>query len=215
MGFTQLAQNLTVEPADGPVYFSPRGHDQPTIQYLLLSAATPPQIHGFNGLICVRTPGSGAARYFFLNAEDPRGLAMLQRYLPDSTTTVAARDPWGRPWATELEQPADGRVQFPEMIAHAAQMGDGIELLGYWLSQSSLQPGTRLYVRLFWRSRGQIQKDYTTFVQLLQSEAVGDRRCRSDRPVAPTGRRGQPAGRRRVSHLRLAAGRGDCGRIAA
>ena len=48
-----------------------------------------------------------------------------------------------------IEQPAGGRVQFSELQPLPRSFQDGIELMGYWLSQPTVHAGNRLYVRLF------------------------------------------------------------------
>jgi hypothetical protein len=123
--------------------------------------------------VCVRFPESGAARFIFLANEDFRGADLLQRYLPDSQARVLVTDPNGQAWATELVQPAGGRVDLPEMTAAPAPLDDSIQFLGYWLSSASPQPGERLYVRLFWRADGRPSTDYTAFVHLLAAGPDG------------------------------------------
>lgn len=170
-GFAQLAPLLAN--IRGPVYLSPRGYDHPTVRYLLLAeSAPPPDLRGFDGRVCVRIP-SGAAAYYFLSAEDFRGPGLLASYLPDAIPQTVLTDPTGQPWATTLEQPVNGRVQFPEMTPSPAEMDDGIHFLGYWLSETNLQPGARLYVRLFWQAQGTPRQNYTTFVHLLAAKADG------------------------------------------
>jgi 4-amino-4-deoxy-L-arabinose transferase-like glycosyltransferase len=173
VGFVQLAGLLADDDDARPVYLSPRGQDHPTVRYLLLADASPPDLRGFDGRVCVRLPESGAARFIFLPAEDYRGPALLQSYLPDSSVQVLVADPAGQPWATELAQPAGGRVELPELTALPASLDDGVEFLGYWLSNPNPQPGERLYVRLFWRATGQPSTDYTAFVHLVTPDPNG------------------------------------------
>jgi hypothetical protein len=164
---------LAADDAPRAIYVSPRGHDHPTVRYLLLDDATPPDLRGFDGRVCVRFPESGAARFIFLPAEDFRGPALLQSYLPDSRSQVLITDPAGQPWAAELAQPAGGRVELSEMTALPAGLDDGVEFLGYWFSNPNPQPGERLYVRLFWRAAGRPSANYTTFVHLLEAGPDG------------------------------------------
>lgn len=167
VGFGQLAGLLALDDAAHPIYLSPRGQDHPTVQYLLLADDTPPDLRGFDGRVCVRLPESGAARFIFLSGEDFRGPALLQSYLPDSRSQVLVTDAAGQPWATELVQPGDGRVELAELTALPASLDDGIEFLGYWLNNPTPQPGERLYVRLFWRVQSQPSSDYTHFIHVL------------------------------------------------
>ena len=171
VGFAQLAgwlaapQGQRATDPGGVVYISPRGFDHPSIRYLLLQDPTPPVLRGFDGRICVRIPGGIATHYLFITAEDFRGPG-IQKYLPDSTERTLVLDGTGKPWAVEVQQPANGRVQFPEMVADPARLDDGIQLMGYWLSGLTPRPGDLVYVRLFWRAAGRPHQDYTTFVHL-------------------------------------------------
>ena len=173
VGFMQLAGQLAADDAQRPVYVSPRGYDHPTVRYLLLDDATPPDVLGFDGRVCVRLPESGEARFIFLAAEDDRGPGLVQSYLPDSRARTLVTDDSGEPWATELTQPANGRVELPELTAAPASLDDGIEFLGYWLSNADPAPGERLYVRLFWHADRRPSADYTTFVHLLATGPDG------------------------------------------
>ncbi len=170
-GFAQVTEPIAADD-NGPVYFSPRGYEHPTVRYLLLGDPTPPDLRGFDGRICVRI-SPGAADYYFLSQEDFRGPALLASYLPDAVSEVVVADPAGQPWATALRQPANGRVKLPEIAQSPANLGDGIRFLGYWLSDSSPKPGDRLYVRLFWQSQKSPRRDYTTFVHLLATQPDG------------------------------------------
>lgn len=178
-GYTRLARDIAAIPgtteANAPlprVYISPRGAEHATVRYLLLDSPMHPQ--GFDGRVCLRVATDRPARYYFLTNEDYRGQGLLGSYLPDSRAQPAVLDAYGQTWARVLAQPAGGTVTFPEMIPHPQTLGDGIELLGYWLSQPQLQPGQRLYVRLFWRVRAQPGHSYTAFVHLLGRNPAGD-----------------------------------------
>ena len=176
VGFVTLGQEIKQEMhANGGAavtYLSPRGWDHPTLQSSLLGSEPPAVLHGFNGGICVRLP-TGAANYFLLAAEDERAPALLATYLPDSSLRTAVTDPYGRPWAFERSQPAGGRVSLPEMTPLPVDLGDGISLLGYWLSSPQPKPGEHLAVRLFWRARSQPSLSYTAYVHLLGTNPDG------------------------------------------
>ncbi len=171
VGFQQLAVGLANH--DGRAYITPRGSDHPTVRYTTLSSGSLPDLRGFDGRICVRVAKDIAVSYHFLTAEDARGRALLQDYLPDSSQSPNIEDTSGQLWATELIQPAGGDIEFPEMISQPVTLSDGIQFRGYWLSQPELLPGERLYTRLFWDVRQQPEGDYTTFVQLLAKTEDG------------------------------------------
>lgn len=170
-GFTALAATIADDTSGRPIYLSPRGAEQPTVRYLL--SGQDRTLRGFDGMTCVRIAGEAEARYVFLVREDTRGPGLLQSYLPDASRQTLVFDPAGQEWAVAFDQPAGGRVGLPEMIPSPLALADGVELLGYWLSDTALQPGQILYVRLFWRATATPSKDYTTFVQLLAEQPDG------------------------------------------
>jgi hypothetical protein len=55
--------------------------------------------------------------------------------------------------------------QVPNQMA--ADFADNITLAGYRFSQRRFQPGDSLTVTLYWRARGPVSREYTTFVHLL------------------------------------------------
>jgi hypothetical protein len=140
------------------------------VEYLLLQGGEDRTLLSFDGMRCVRIAGEGAARYVFLPREDSRGAGLLHSYLPDAAQQTLVVDPAGQAWAIALDQPAGGRFDLPEMTPLPVQLSDGIELLGYWLSDAALRPDNVLYVRLFWRATATPSTDYTTFAHLLTVE---------------------------------------------
>ncbi len=173
VGFQQLADILSEEMEGQRVYVSPRGSEHPTVRYLLLANGTSPDLRGFDGRICVRIPTEVAANTIFLSQEDPRGPILVSSYLPDASSAPLIEDVDGKQWADILRKQAGNMVEFPEMNAQPAVLSDGIQFLGYWLSQPMLQRGERLYVRLFWQAEQGPSQDYTTFVQLVQAIPAG------------------------------------------
>lgn len=170
LGFVALAEKLASTPADGVTYISPRGSDHPTLHYL---GGDSLRLRGFDGGICVRVPERGAARYIFLAREDARGPKLVAELLPDARVQTLITDREGQPWAIEAVQPANGRVMLEGMQPVGLAFDDGMELLGYWVSDPSFAPGSRVYVRLFWRATASPTKDYTSFVHLLAPGAEG------------------------------------------
>jgi len=161
-----LKRELAAAAPSATTYLSPSGWDHPTVRYGLLGVLPQNELLHFDGSRCVRIP-DGAARYLLRSADDPRGPRLLSTYLPDSSSHVLVVAPDGRPWAVELDQPAHGRVVFPEMTPLLTGLDDGISLIGYWLSSNQLRPGDRLYVRLFWRANHTPAREYTAFIHLL------------------------------------------------
>jgi len=64
--------------------------------------------------------------------------------------------------------PSDSRV----VIQHGqrANLGNQVELLGYSLDDTIIEPGGTIYLTLFWQARREMDISYTVFVHLLDRE---------------------------------------------
>lgn len=60
----------------------------------------------------------------------------------------------------------------PEIIAQKADFEEGIRLLGYQTGSRVLKPGQVLTVRIYWQATAPLQRDYSSFVQLLGPNGV-------------------------------------------
>ena len=173
-GPTRLAYHVRESDPAHRVYIGPgaQGLDHPTVRYILLGQPAG-RIHSFDGRTCLRIATDTPAFYYFINNDFVRGPNLLQSYLPDSTITDVVVDHTGVVWAKRIDQPRNGEIRLPEMRRYPVTLDDGVEMLGYWLSPTELQPESHLYVRLFWRASDTPQKQYTGFVHLLQSDGLG------------------------------------------
>lgn len=170
VGFLQLGALAEQYAAENmQVYISPRGEGHPTLQYARLSATGqwPSPLQGFDGRVCVRVPSEDSAAYLFILPEDFRGPDLIASYLPQSSASIVIKDGENAPWGLARMQKEHRQVQFPEMTPYPITLDDGIELLGYWLSQPDINPEDHLYVRLFWKAKRPPQKNYTAFVHLI------------------------------------------------
>lgn len=168
-GYTALAQAILHSADDMErIYAGPGVAENPTVEYLLADLDRSLYPQRFDGNLCLRVAPDLATYTYVLPQLSPRAVMLLGSYLPQSRSTVAVNDGTGEAWAIRLAQPDNGEITFQEMIGYPVALGEGIEMLGYWLSQEELRAGEPLYVRLFWRSAGSIAQSYTAFVQLLQ-----------------------------------------------
>ncbi|MFH1084166.1 MAG: glycosyltransferase family 39 protein, partial [Chloroflexota bacterium] len=71
-----------------------------------------------------------------------------------------------------LVAPAPLREPIGRITPLAATFEEGIELLGYELDQAELAPGDMLSLRVFWRPTIALDRDYSSFVQLLGPRGV-------------------------------------------
>ena len=58
------------------------------------------------------------------------------------------------------------------MRERQATFGQRMQILGYELDQDSIQPGEALSVRVYWRPIVELERDYSSFVQLLGAQGV-------------------------------------------
>jgi len=173
-GYTELAgqiaaslhSNLSPNGEAPRVYISPQGSANPSVLFGLTEKAAFVTPHGFDGLVCVRVATDRAADYYFLAGGDNRGEKLIRSYVPGISSEVAVADPYGREWAVVLHQTPSQKIVLPEMTRLPVVLDDGIELMGYWLSQQTVASGDRLYVRLFWRVTAVPRQSYTAFVHL-------------------------------------------------
>jgi 4-amino-4-deoxy-L-arabinose transferase-like glycosyltransferase len=176
VGFTQLAEQIVEQDQGVRVYVSPRGGEHPTVGYLLAQHPDTPIPQGFDGRICMRVATDGPAHYYFLSNEDARGKALIDSYYADAAVVPVVWETNGAPWAEKLSQPAGGAVTFPEIIAHPAQLSDGIDLLGYWIYPEDwvrAGAGERFYTRLYWQVTENPSLDYTAFSHLIHIDNNG------------------------------------------
>jgi 4-amino-4-deoxy-L-arabinose transferase-like glycosyltransferase len=177
-GYTQVAYdiaNISEADVSAPVlaYVEDEIAHHPTPAYLLSDqpAAKLPRTIGSLSA-CLRIAPGTPARYYFNAMTDTPAPDLLMSYLPDSRHRASILSSTGVPRVNIIEQPAGGRVQFPELQPLPRSFQDGIELIGYWLSQPTIHAGDRVYVRLFWRVSAQPTQSYTVFTHLSQSGQV-------------------------------------------
>lgn len=176
--YTQVAYDIaSISGTDGGApaltYVAEEIANHPTLAYLLSDqpAAKLPRTIGSRSM-CLRMAPGMPARYYFNATTDTPAPDLLMSYLPDSRHDATMQSPAGKPRINIIEQPAGGRAHFPELRPLPRSFQDGIELMGFWLSQPTVRAGDRLYVRLFWRATAQPTQSYTVFVHLNQAGEV-------------------------------------------
>jgi len=171
-GYTQVAHDIAAAP-EIRLYAEADIVAHPTLQYLLSDqpAAKLPLSMDIDNR-CLRVAPDMPARYYIKADADIRGVDLLMSYLPDSRNGVLLSGSAEQRWVSIIEQPADGRVQFPELRPLPRSFQDGIELMGYWVSPPATDAGGRLYARLFWRVTGRPTQSYTVFIHLSRAGEV-------------------------------------------
>jgi len=80
------------------------------------------------------------------------------RFVPLADAWLVREEPLGEP---------------PEAISvQEAPFGNTITLLGYRISSTEARPGETIEVRVYWRAEAPLERDYSTFVQLLGPSGV-------------------------------------------
>jgi 4-amino-4-deoxy-L-arabinose transferase-like glycosyltransferase len=106
-------------------------------------------------------------------ADAPAGRYRLEVgwYDPSTLERLPVLDEEGRPQGSALVldylKIAGGGESLSPQHALTATFGDSISLLGYDLDPTAAKPGGLFHLRLYWRAREPVSKDYTVFVHLL------------------------------------------------
>ena len=171
-GFTQVAYDSATG-SGARIYVETAILDHPALPYLLSGQPIAKLPHSMDTCNrCLRAALDGPARYYLRADAETRWANLLQSYLPDSRRRAILSGSGDKPWANIIEQPAGGRVQFPELQPLPRSFQDGIGLVGYWLSQATTSSGDHLYVRLLWQVTTPPTESYTVFVHLSQAGQV-------------------------------------------
>jgi len=198
-GLWQLGQEIARQPADEPVYLTPRAADHPTLAFAL---GTHPDDHrapiSFDGRQIF--PLTAAANvqpehYFVIEHEDFRTRLLLPEVLPEAVVARTIPDAAGQPYANVYVRPVGETPQRPpqRLLPEAVNnlLGDGIRLLGYDVQPGSLHAGEILYLQLHWLVDAPPTEDWVVFTHLLASDETGDE---AGGYVQVAGQDGRPGG---------------------
>ena len=171
-GFVRLAREIADE-REAAIYVNTHGGlRQPSLFYML--TAFDAEARFYDGQECLPIALSGPVRHFYLADSEFRSkLQSSSHYEQAMPHSTVISDRTGKPWLAETKSPG-GPIVFPEMRKHEVQMGDGISLAGYSLSQERIRPGSPLGLRLFWQASERPSVDWTTLIHLVKLEEDGN-----------------------------------------
>jgi len=182
VGLWQVGQEIAAQPADTPIYLTPRTADHATLAF---AWETRPDAHPapttFDGRqIFPLTAGSTIRdeRYVVIADEDFRTPLLLPGLFPDAMIAHKILDATGKRYASSYRRPANSTIaREPQVFLHEdkspERIGDGISLLGYDVQPSPLVAGGILYLQLYWLVDAPPTDDWTIFTHLLQPTADG------------------------------------------
>jgi len=164
VGLVQIAGIVRNLPADEPVYLTPIGADQATIQFML--GAPRPDFKSFDGRRCVVMPPPARTASMLVVSEDFRTLDLLQMYWPQGRITQQLADFAGKNYLTVYQLPAQPGTLVPRSPLQGV-FGGQAALVGYTVLADRVESGQGVPLVLFWRAQQPMQKEYTVFTHLL------------------------------------------------
>jgi hypothetical protein len=177
VGLWEIGQEIAAQPADAPVYLTPRSADHPTLAF---AWETRPNSHGapvtFDGRhVFPLTAGRSAQpeQYVVVEDEDFRTRLLLPELFPNAAVARTFNDWQGRTYANTYVRPAASEPQRSPAVSALFDVGDGIALAGYDAQAATLEAGRILYVQLYWDVAVAPSREWTVFVHLLD-ERAGD-----------------------------------------
>ncbi|HAJ35368.1 MAG TPA: hypothetical protein DCL15_06705 [Chloroflexi bacterium] len=174
VGLWEIGQEIAAQPADAPIYLTPRSADHPTLAF---AWETRPGSHGapvtFDGRhVFPLTAGRNAQpeQYLVIEDEDFRTRLLLPELFPDAAVERSRYDWQGRVYANTYVRPIASAPARSPMAAASFEVGDGITLAGYDAQTATLEAGRMLYVQLYWDVAAAPTQDWTVFVHLLKAD---------------------------------------------
>ncbi|MFN8496144.1 MAG: hypothetical protein U0350_51605 [Caldilineaceae bacterium] len=174
-GLWQVGQQLAQLPPDQPVYLTPRTLDYPTLAFALRNRQPAPvRFNGQHLFPLTAQVSSKPEIYAVIEDEDKRTRLLLPEVFPTATLKSSIMDWEGKAYAHFYERPANAIPQRPPQVSRAKVLGDGIQLLGYDTSPTTIHPGEILYLQLHWLVTTQPKASWTVFTHLLAKDDAGN-----------------------------------------
>ena len=177
VGLWQVGQQIATQPADAPVYLTPRSADHPTLAFAWTTrdGAHPPPVtfDGRYGFPLTAGSTTAAELYAVIEHEDFRTPLLLPGLFPTATVTAEIADSQGTVYARFYQRPAGATSQRQPQQRLTVALGDGMALTGYDVQPTPLKAGGILYLQLYWAVTTPPTADWTVFTHLLKQEADG------------------------------------------
>ena len=171
VGLWEIGQWVADQPAETPVYLSPRDSSHATLAFAWRpgsgSRPAPASFDGRHVFPLTAAVTAQPEQYVVVEQEDFRTRLLLPGVFPDAPTGPDIMDGWGQLYSRVYTRPAGAEPQMAPSVRLDAALGDGIRLGGYDLLPAQPAPGDILYVRLHWLVDARPAADWTVFVHLL------------------------------------------------
>jgi len=175
-GLWDAGQWIAAQPADTPIFLTPRESDHPTLAFAWRTRREGTAPISFDGRhIFPITNQMHAEReaYMVIEHEDFRTPQLLPGVLPDATVVYTIRDDAGTIYARAFERPPGAAPQRPPQHPLDVTVGDGIVLVGYDVQPARPQAGSILYLQLHWLTTALPSTDWTVFTHVVQIKSDG------------------------------------------
>ncbi len=172
VGLWDLGRWIAGQPAETPIYLTPRPADHPTLAFAWrpgIDGHGPPEsFDGRHILPFTAQPPAQVEAYAVVEHEDFRTRLLLPQVFPDAASGPEFTDFDGQTYARVYTRPAGASPQYLPNQAVAALLGDGIRLAGYEVIPATPQPGGILFLRLLWAVDAQPTADWTVFTHVVE-----------------------------------------------
>jgi hypothetical protein len=177
VGLWQVGQAIAAQPADKPVYLTPRTADHPTLAFAWTTRTgahpAPITFDGRHAFPLTSGRSAGDELYAVIDHEDFRTQLLLPGLFPTATVVSEIIDSQGAPYARFYQRAAGSASQRHPQQPLSATLGDGIALIGYDVQPTPVKAGSILYLQLYWQVSAPPAADWTVFTHLLKREADG------------------------------------------
>ncbi len=177
VGLWDIGQWVAAQPADQPIYLTPRDASHPTLAFAWETRGRPAPAT-FDGRYIfplTAAPNATPERYIVINHEDFRTPLLLPDLFPDAIVGPQWRDDWNEVYAQVYTRPPDTFPQRRPRHLRDDRIGDGIRLVGYDLIPDAPRAGEILYLQLYWQVEAPPQHDWTVFTHVEAVQPSGER----------------------------------------
>jgi hypothetical protein len=180
VGLWKIGQWVGEQPAETPIYLTPRASDHPTLAFAWRpdsgSRPAPDSFDGRHIFPLTAAVTNQSEQYVVIEHEDFRTRLLLPEIFPDALISQEIVDDQNQMYSRVYIRPAGIEPQQAPIHPLDVTLGDGIRLEGYELIPEAPSPGDMLYVRLHWAVDARPAGDWTVFVHLLgRQKADGNR----------------------------------------
>lgn len=172
-GLWDVGRWIADQPFAMPVFLTPRPADHATLAFAWETRGRPAPV-SFDARAVfpvVDGPTTQDEAYVVISHEDFRGPLLLPEVLPQALIAWTFSDGVQQPYATAYLRPAGPASARPPQVTLTADLGDGIELLGYDIQPAAPHAGETIYLQLHWLVGAPPTIDWTVFTHVLDSAA--------------------------------------------